>query len=170
MRRTAEFPSRTKFAQASEPAVDQATVNRLFAELDTNGSVVLPNLLSAEQLCGIQKAFETKLRRLRWNNFDGYQKTETYRHMVEDVLLLDQGFVDLALHPLVKQILTRYLGTQYELTETKGWKSLPTRYDFHGWHADAWYDQRTEKKIHREIKLAMYLTDVSSGAFHFIKG
>src|SRR5260370_25434032 len=110
MIRTADFPSTTALAQSGEPVVDQPTVSRVFAELDTNGIVALPNLLSAEQLHGMQKAFETKLRRLRWNNFDGYQKTETYRHMVEDVLLLDQGFVDLALHPLVKQILSRYLG------------------------------------------------------------
>jgi hypothetical protein len=144
--------------------------DHLAAELETNGIVVLPSLLSAEQLHGMQRAFEGRLRRMRWNNFEGYQKTELYRHMVEDVLLLDQGFVDLALHPLVKEILTRYLGTKYELTEAKGWKSLPTRHDFHGWHADAWYDQTTEKEIHREIKLAMYLTDVRSGAFHFIKG
>jgi hypothetical protein len=26
-----------------------------------------------EQLTGMQRAFQTKLRRLRWNNFDGYQ-------------------------------------------------------------------------------------------------
>ena len=149
--------------------VDQPTVNRLFTELDTNGIVVLPGLLAAEQLRGMQRAFETRLRRMRWNNFDGYQKTETYRHMVEDVLLLDQGFVDLALHPLVKQILNRYLGDQYELNGAKGWKSLPTRRDFHGWHGDAWYDQSTAQ-IPREVKLAFYLTDVRSGAFNYIKG
>src|SRR6267143_569770 len=169
MRRTADFPSGTHLAQASEPAVDQATVNQLFAELDANGIVELPNLLSTEQLHGMQKAFETKLRRLRWNNFDGYQKTETYRHMVEDVLLLDQGFVDLTLHPLVKQILSRYLGDNFELNEAKGWKSLPTKRDFHGWHGDAWYDQNTAE-IPREVKLAFYLTDVRTGAFNYIKG
>jgi hypothetical protein len=145
-------------------------VNALASELDTNGIVVLPNLLNSEQLGGMQKAFEARLRRMRWNNIDGYHKTERFRHMIEDVLLLDQGFLDLALHPLVKQILTRYLGTNYELTEAKGWKSLPTRRDFHGWHGDSWYDQTTETKIHREIKLAMYLTDVRTGAFNFIKG
>lgn len=145
-------------------------VAQLTAELEANGIVVLPNLLSPGQLLDMQKAFAVKLRGLRWNNIDGYQKTETYRHMVEDVLLLDQGFVDLALHPLVKQILDRYLGTSYELTEAKGWKSLPTKRDFHGWHGDAWYDQTTETEIHREIKLAMYLTDVRTGAFNFIKG
>src|SRR2546426_2010112 len=169
MRRTSDLPSKADLARSSEAALDQPLVDRLVAELDTNGIVVLPNLLVAEQLSGMQKVFATKLRRLRWNNFDGYQKTETYRHMVEDVLLLDQGFVDLAIHPLVKQILTRYLGDRYELTEAKGWKSLPTKRDFHGWHGDAWYDQ-TNEEIPREVKLAFYLTDVRSGAFNYIKG
>ena len=89
------------------------------AELRTNGIVVLPGLLSAGQLNDMQLAFESRLRGMRWNNFEGFQKTERYRHVVEDVLLLDQGFVDLAVHPLVKQILNRYLGKDYELTEAK---------------------------------------------------
>ncbi|MDQ6654162.1 MAG: phytanoyl-CoA dioxygenase family protein [Acidobacteriota bacterium] len=154
----------------TDPTVEQSTADRLFAELDAEGIVVLPNLLSGEHLRGMQKAFDTRLRRMRWNNFDGYQKTELYRHMVEDVLLLDQGFVDLALHPLVKQILGRYLGSDYELTEAKGWKSMPTKRDFHGWHGDAWYDQDRVHDIPREVKLAFYLTDVQSGAFNYIKG
>jgi hypothetical protein len=118
----------------------------------------------------MQKGFEARLLRMRWNNFDGYHKTERFRHMIEDGLLLDQGFLDLALHPLVKQILKRYFGPDYELTEAKGWKSLPTRRDFHGWHGDTWYDQAAAKEIHKEIKLGVYLTDVRSGAFNFIKG
>lgn len=148
----------------------RSDIDALVSELEANGIVVLPNLLSAEQLRDMQKAFAVKLRRLRWNNIDGYQKTEIYRHMVEDVLLLDQGFVDLALHPLVKDILNSYLGTNYELTEAKGWKSVPTTRDFHGWHGDAWYDQTSASEIHREVKLAFYLTDVCSGAFNYIKG
>src|SRR6266481_926884 len=146
------------------------TAQRLASELETNGVVLLPSLLTAEQLRGMQSAFAARLKRLRWNQVDGYQRTEPYRLMIEDVLLLDQGFVDVALHPLVKEILARYLGSNYELTETKGWKSLPTKSDFHGWHGDMWYDQTVEKKVHREIKLAMYLTDVHSGAFNVIKG
>jgi hypothetical protein len=145
-------------------------VDALVSELDANGIVVLANLLSAEQLRGMQKAFAVKLGRMRWNNIDGYYKNEIYRHMVEDVLLLDQGFVDLALHPLVKDILNSYMGPTYELTEAKGWKSLPTTRDFHGWHADAWYDQTSASEIHREVKLALYLTDVRTGAFNYIKG
>jgi phytanoyl-CoA dioxygenase PhyH len=145
-------------------------VDALASELETNGIVVLPDLLSSEQLFGMQQAFAARLHRVRWNNFDGYLKTERFRHMIEDVLLLDQGFLDLALHPRVKQILNRYLGADYELTEAKGWKSLPTRRDFHGWHGDTWYDKTAATAIHREIKLGFYLTDVRSGAFNFIKG
>jgi hypothetical protein len=164
MRNIKEFPLRTLHDDRS-PADD------LMAELDRNGIVVLPaNVITREQLGGMQMSFESNLRRMRWNNYDGYHRTELYRQMIEDVLQLDQGFVDLALHPLVKQILTGYLGTDFELTEAKGWKSLPTSYDFHGWHGDTWYDQAIEKTIHREIKLGIYLTDVTSGAFKFLKG
>lgn len=151
-------------------SVRMASVDALASELETNGLVVLPTLVSADQLREMQEAFAARLRRLRWNNFDGYQRTEIYRHMVEDVLLFAQGFVDLAVHPLVKQILSRYLGQSYQLTEAKGWRSLPTKRDFHGWHADMWYEQKDDTPIHREIKLAMYLTDVRSGAFNVIKG
>ena len=70
-----------------------ANAESLASELETNGVVVLPSLLSAEQLRGMQSAFAARLKRLRWNQFDGYQRTEPYRLMIEDVLLLDQdGF------------------------------------------------------------------------------
>ncbi len=161
-------PAKSNRDRARTSSAGQA--DSLAQELESNGIVVLPAIVSPDQLRGMQVAFASRLERMRWNNFEGYQRTELYRHMVEDVLLLDQGFVDLALHPLVNEILKRYLGTKYELTEAKGWKSLPTAYDFHGWHGDTWYDQATEQIIHKEIKLAMYLTDVKSGAFKFIKG
>jgi hypothetical protein len=145
-------------------------VDDLVSRLEQDGIVVLPELIGPETLSAMQEAFASRLRRQRWNNLDGYQKTEPYRHMVEDVLVLDQGFVDLVLHPQVKGVLNRYLGNQYELTEAKGWKSLPTKRDFHGWHGDAWYDQAQASEIHKEVKLAIYLSDVRSGAFNYIKG
>jgi hypothetical protein len=157
----------TSFLRSSklDPQVDD-----LVFRLEQDGIVVLPELIRPETLRAMQAAFASRLRRLRWNNFDGYQKTEPYRHLVEDVLVLDQGFVDLVLHPHVKGVLNRYLGQQYELTEAKGWKSLPTTRDFHGWHGDAWYDQTQAPEIHKEVKLAVYLSDVRSGAFNYIKG
>ena len=145
-------------------------MDQIVGELTDHGVAVLPQLISEQQLAGMQRAFETQLRRLRWNNYNGYEKTEPYRHMVEDVLTLDQGFVDVTLHPLVKGVLKSYLGDRFELVEAKGWKSLATKRDFHGWHGDAWYDQDVTEQIPREIKLAIYLTDVRSGAFSYIRG
>ncbi len=170
MRNVKEIPLNPKQAYRAAPSWNRSQADQLIAELDANGIVVLPSIVTPEQLRAMQGAFNSRLQRIRWNNFEGYFRTELYRHMVEDVLLLDQGFIDLALHPLVKEILTGYLGNEYELTEAKGWKSLPTKYDFHGWHGDTWYDQTVERTIHREIKLGMYLTDVNSGAFKFVKG
>ena len=170
MRNTEDVPVSPEAPRPTNTTNRRLDVDALVSELEANGIVVLPNLLSAERLRGMQKAFAVKLRRMRWNSIDGYYKNEIYRHMVADVLLLDQGFVDLALHPLVKDILNSYLGTNYELTEAKGWKSLPTTRDFHGWHADAWYDQTSASEIQREVKLGFYLTDVRTGAFNYIKG
>lgn len=140
------------------------------AELDQNGIVILHDLLPSDQLRSMQRVFETRLARMRWNDSDGYEKTEFHRHMIQDVLTLDQGFIDVALHPLVKRVLSGYLGPTYQLVEAKGWLSLPTTRDFHGWHGDAWYDQAVVKDIPREVKVGMYLTDVKTGAFHYIKG
>jgi ectoine hydroxylase-related dioxygenase (phytanoyl-CoA dioxygenase family) len=170
MRISKDIPVSPEPPRLTNTAGRRVDVDALVSELEANGIVVLPNLLTAEQLRDMQKAFAVKLRRMCWNHIDGYYKNELYRHMVADVLVLDQGFVDLALHPLVKDILNSYMGTNYELTEAKGWKSLPTTRDFHGWHADAWYDQTSASEIHREVKLAFYLTDVRTGAFNYIKG
>jgi len=151
------------------PAAEDVSVQSLLRELEEKGAVRLPALVSAEALRSMQETFAGRLRQLRWNNCDGYERTERLRLMVPDVLTLDQGFVDLALHPLVKAVLNRYLGDRYELCEAKGWKSLPTKKDFHGWHGDMWYDQsKITGSIPREVKLAFYLTDVKSGAFQYI--
>jgi hypothetical protein len=146
-------------------------VSPLARELEQNGIALLPDFLNGNQLQAMRVGFDSRLKRLRWNNSDGYEKTERFRHMVEDVLLLDQGFVDAALHPEVKTALREYIGDTFELVEAKGWKSLPTTRDFHGWHGDAWYDQaQIRDRIPREVKLGIFLTDVTTGGFVYVKG
>jgi hypothetical protein len=142
----------------------------VLSDLQRDGIAVLPGFIPQGQLTQVQMAFDTVLRRMRWNDFDGYEKNDKYRLMVQNVLTLEQGFVDAALHPVVKDVLREYIGDSFELVEAKGWKSLPTREDFHGWHGDAWYDQTRVTGMPREVKVAVYLTDVRSGAFNYIKG
>src|SRR5262249_34718414 len=141
------------------------------ADVEREGIAVLPaDFLTPGQLAGMQRGFASRLGRLRWNDLDGYEKNDRYRHMLNDLLTLDQAFVDVALHPVIKETARRYIGPNAGLVEAKGWQSLRTRRAFHGWHGDAWYDQTRMDGIPRELKLGIYLTDVKSGAFKYIKG
>lgn len=139
--------------------------------LEHDGIAVLPNFLSGERLALMQGAFCLALEQLKVNTTPGFEKTDTHRDMVEDVLALQQGFVDAALHPLVQETLRSYIGPDFQLVEAKGWLSRPTRRDFHGWHGDEWYDKtEVTDRIPREVKLAIYLTDVDSGQFEYVRG
>src|SRR6266436_281448 len=149
---------------------ESAQVTDLLAQLDRDGILALPPLVTPTQLASMQREFAARLRRMRWSSSDGYERTELYRHMVEDVLMLDQGFVDIALNPTVTAIVRAYVGAGFQLTEAKGWRSLATKKDFHGWHGDDWYDQATIPEIPREIKMGFYLTDVATGAFNYALG
>ena len=148
---------------------DDVRVDEVFSELKRDGIVILRDLIPKEQLTAMQRAFNARLQRVRWNHFEGYER-ERYRHVISDLLTLDQGFLDVALHPVVKETVRRYVGDNFELVEAKGWMSVPTKRDFHGWHGDAWYDQAAVDHIPKEIKLAVYLTDVTSGAFNYMRG
>lgn len=149
----------------------QIAAPNVHSELENNGIAVLPDFVTGDTLRNMQRAFETVLGQQRWNDIDGYEKTEPYRHMVQDVLTLDQGFVDTALHPTILETLREYIGEGVQLVEAKGWKSIPTTRDFHGWHGDAWYDQsKVTDTIPREVKLGLYLTDVKSGFFEYVRG
>src|SRR5213080_4879350 len=116
-------PTLSQREREIDVAAKLASVDALAAELETNGIVVLPSLVSPEALREMQDAFAAQLTRVRWNNFDGYMRTEVYRLMIEDLLMLAQGFVDVGIHPLVKEIVSRYVGPNYQLTEAKGWQS-----------------------------------------------
>lgn len=148
-----------------------STATSVVQRLEADGIVLLPGFLEGQHLAAMQAAFRQALGRLRINVASGFEKSELYRDMVEDVLMLDQGFVDAALHPTVTQTLREYIGPGYQLVEAKGWLSYPTRRDFHGWHGDEWYDKtRVTDHIPREVKLAFYLTDVESGYFEYVRG
>ena len=141
------------------------------AALHRDGIILLTDLLSAAQLQSAQHAFRSRLDRMAWNDLDGYERTELFRLMIEDILLLDQSFVDLVLHPAVLQLVQDYVGADAQLCEAKGWRSVATNREFHGWHGDSWYDdKRTTERIPRELKLALYLTDVETGGFNYLPG
>src|SRR5947209_2901214 len=109
----------------------------LTKELEHHGIVVLPDLVTPEQLRAMRSAFAARLGRQRWNDLDGYSKTEPYRLMLEDLLATHPAFLEVALDPRVTGAVREYVGPGFQLTEAKGWQSNPTKHDFHGWHGDA---------------------------------
>ena len=144
--------------------------NDILEALERDGIALIPSFVDGDQLPAMQRAFESRLTHLRANNIDGYDKTERARDMIEDVLLLEQGFVDLGLHDLFLQVAREYVGPAFQLVEAKGWRSRPTK-EFHGWHGDAWYDQSAvTDQIPRELKVGLYLTDVRTGGLAYRRG
>ena len=73
-----EIPAQPVVVRDAEASRRTSPTDVLAAELDTNGIVVLPTLLGPEQLRDMQRAFATRLGSMRWNNFEGYQKTEPH--------------------------------------------------------------------------------------------
>lgn len=157
--------------QREASASADTVVEELYATLVRDGAVVLPPLVDAATLADMKAAFETQLHYLKSNDVDGFTRTELKRRNVENVLVLAQGFVDIGLHPIVTELARRYVGRDFSLCETKGWETLESESDFHGWHGDMWYDKGwANGTIPREVKLAFYLSDVDNGAFQYIKG
>ena len=52
-------------------------VDQVFAELEQNGIVVLHDLIGGEQLAAMQRAFNVRLKRVRWNDVEGYEREDT---------------------------------------------------------------------------------------------
>jgi len=144
----------------------------LLDALERDGVVALPQMLDPKALASLQDSFERVLEKPNFNTWHGFEQNEKWRLLVENALTIDPAVVDLALHPLLKSVLRSYIGAGFTLTEARGWRTIRTTADFHGWHNDAWYDEAVidPARRPREVKLAMYLTDVESGHFSYIAG
>ena len=137
--------------------------------LERDGIALLGKTVPDDALGRMQRCYGRALEFPTWNTWTGYEQNEKWRRLVDHVLLYDRAFVDLAVDPAIGEVLARYIGTGHCLVEARGWETVATRRDFHGWHADAWYAPGTVPTP-KEVKLGCYLTDVSSGHFQYIKG
>ena len=143
--------------------------NAVVEALEKDGIALVPGLVPPDALSAMQAVYRRILSHMSWNTTRGYHQSDLHRRMVDDILTLDPAFQELGLHPQVQEILREYLGPRYVLTEVKGWETVIAKRDFHGWHNDAWYDHRLPE-VPREVKLGLYLTDVETGFFSYIKG
>lgn len=145
------------------------TVTEITAALERDGIAPLPRLIAPEALAGLQAAFSGALRRPSFNTWIGFEQNEKWRLLVENLLALHPACLELALHPLVAGVVREYVGPEVALTEARGWRTIRTTRNFHGWHADAWHAPEVTTAP-REVKLAVYLSDVESGHFAYLAG
>jgi hypothetical protein len=141
----------------------------IVAALDRDGIAPLPNLIALEALVSLQAAFTGALQRPSFNTWIGFEQNEKWRLLVENLLALHPACVELALHPLVAGAVREYVGADVALTEARGWRTIRTKRNFHGWHADAWHAPEVTGAP-REVKLAVYLSDVETGHFAYLAG
>jgi hypothetical protein len=144
------------------------TVSDVTKTLESDGVVMLGKLVDGERLQRLRAIYTRALERPTWNTWVGFEQNEKWRRHIENLLIYDREFVEHALYPDVCEVLRQYIGPGFELVEARGWETITTRRDFHGWHVDAWYDE-TIRPRPREVKLGCYLTDVETGHFQYVR-
>ena len=142
---------------------------RAIDSLNKDGIYVLGKVLPDHTLDRMRAVYERALEKPTWNTWIGFEQNEKWRRLIENVLLYDRSFLDLPLREDISMILAEYIGHEFELTEARGWETVATKRNFHGWHQDAWCRENLVPRP-REVKLACYLTDVTSGHFQYISG
>ncbi len=144
--------------------------NNLLSELNEKGIIVLQNFVEPNELKSMQVAFNQRLEHLNFNSTLGYQRYEMYRDYVEDLLSCDKSFMRFAVHPTLVSIVKDYISSDAVLKECRGWRTRIVKKKFHGWHKDGWYDKKIYDTPPKQLKIGIYLTDVNSGSFSYLKG
>jgi hypothetical protein len=139
-------------------------------QLETDGILILDGLIPEKQLKDMQRTFNQKLQNLSFNSTSGFQRYEMYRDYVEDLLMVDRSFVKFAVNPEITKIIKGYISEKAVLKECRGWRTRIVKKHFHSWHKDGWYDKKIHHEPPRQLKAVVYLTDVDSGSFAYIKG
>ena len=144
-------------------------VKQLKQELDEKGIVLLENQLPAEVLSQMQQTFERQLAHPQFNTWSGYQQNEKWRLLIEDLLTLSPAFLYPVLNDDLMSVFREYIGDGFQMTEARGWETIKTNRNFHGYHDDGWYDVDKCAEPPSQLKLGVYLTDVESGEFCYVE-
>ena len=129
-----DLARRNRSVPSSGTAVPSSVVERDLQDLKENGFVVLPELISPDELQAIKDEVDRLLGPLGRNNFEGHLTQRAYS-LLGKTRLLD-GLVD---HPRVLALLDRLFLPNYLLSQLQVIKILPgeTPQMFH--HDDGFY-------------------------------
>lgn len=150
-------------------APNKINVPQVLAELNDKGIAVIENFLPADELAQMQQCYEQNLAHPKFNTWNGYQQNEKWRLLIENLLTLSPAFLYPMRNDDVMSICRHYIGNKFQVTEVRGWQTIRTTRNFHGWHTDAWYDVDACNEPPPQLKLAIYLTDVTTGEFAYVE-
>ena len=114
--------------------------------------------VDSNSLTDMQTAFEGILKKPRFNTTNGYQQNEKWRVLVEDLLTLSKAFYFPIFNQELLSVLRSYLGSKFQMTEARGWKTIATKKNFHGWHNDAWYNSNIYSTL---VQIPLFLKMMS---------
>ena len=144
-------------------------VQDVVEQLSKNGIAVLENFISVSEVVQKQQCYENSLRHSQFNTWQGYQQNERWRLLIENLLTLSPAFMFPIKNDDLMTICRVYIGEKFQVTEARGWKTIKTKRNFHGWHNDAWYDVNKCQSPPPQLKLGIYLSDVESGEFAYVE-
>jgi len=139
------------------------------SQLDEKGVAVLPNPLPKAELQKMKSTFVQQLTHPQFNTWTGYQQNEKWRLLIEDLLTLSPAFLFPVLNDSLMEVCRQYIGNNFQMTEARGWQTIRTNRNFHGWHNDAWYDVQACGTPPAQLKMGIYLSDVDSGEFCYVE-
>jgi ectoine hydroxylase-related dioxygenase (phytanoyl-CoA dioxygenase family) len=98
-------------------AVDRDLVARVFADLERDGYSVVESLLSADEAAAVRSGLREvlDLTPLGRNDFEGFRTRRIYALFAKT-----RAFDNLAVHPLLLQVLDHVLGASYQLSAPTG--------------------------------------------------
>lgn len=144
-------------------------IDHVKRQLDETGIAVLADPLPVKVLQKMQTTFAQQLTHPQFNTWTGYQQNEKWRLLIEDLLTLSPAFLFPVLNDSIMEICRQYIGTDFQMTEARGWQTVRTNRNFHGWHNDAWYDVQACGTPPAQLKMGIYLSDVDSGEFCYVE-
>lgn len=98
--------------------------DQILGKLRQHGVAVLPEYVVGRQLVAMQEVFNQALQYPSWNTWQGYEQNEKWRLLVENLLIFHRAFYDLALDRVVNDVMRQYVGSDFQLTEARGWSTL----------------------------------------------
>lgn len=152
------------------------TIERQLLQFQTQGFVHLPNVIPADLVQRLKKAFDaaTEERRAEWHAMSVELRARAMYYDIPDILDVDDAFVELTDLPAIWPLLLRAIGTDIQLNHTHARLMFPGKTFTAPWHSDLATVQGIDLAHCPNFfaKVHFYFEDLASeqGCLGFVRG